>query len=58
MQITVDRPITSKNSYNTGADPENSEKGGRAPHLPPPRMKTSIFRTCSIQHCGHIRDAK
>ena len=25
---------------------------------PPPRMKTSIFRTCSIQHCERIRDAK
>ena len=41
------------------ADPENSERGGRVPHPPPyPRMKTSLFRTCSIQHCGRIRDAK
>ena len=31
-----------------GADPENSERGGRDPHpLPPPRMKISLFRTCS-----------
>ena len=30
-----------------GADPENSERGGRDPHPPPPRMKTSFFRTRS-----------
>ena len=36
--------------------------GAESPTLglpsPVPRMKTSLFRTCSIQHCGRIRDAK
>ena len=38
----------------SGVDPENSERGGRVPHPPPPlpRMKTPLFRTCSIQHFG------
>ena len=38
-----------------------SERGGQDPHPPPspqPRMKTSLFMTCSIQHCACIRDAK
>ena len=35
----------------TGADPENSDRGS-----PPP--SNELFRTCSIQHCGHICDAK
>ena len=41
----------------SGADPENSERGSRVSH-PPLRMKTSLFRRCSTQHCGRIRDAK
>ena len=43
-----------------GADPENSERGGRVspPPPPPPRMKTSVLRRCSIQHCQRIREAK
>ena len=33
--------------------------GGRVPHPPPfPQMKTSLFRTCGIQHFGRIYDAK
>ena len=42
-----------------GADPENSEKGGRAPHPPPPppQNENFTFRTCSIQLCWCIRDA-
>ena len=39
-----------------GADPENSERGGRVPHTFS-RMKTVFFRRYSIQHCGRIRDA-
>ena len=38
-----------------------SERGGQDPHPPPspqPRMKTSLFMTCIIQHCACIRDAK
>ena len=28
------------------------------PLSPLPRIKTSLFRTCSLQHCERIRDAK
>ena len=30
----------------------------RGPSPPLPGMKTSLFRACSIQHCGRIRDVK
>ena len=42
--------IDVKSGTSTGADPENSERGGRVPYPPthpPPPVKTSLFKTCS-----------
>ena len=32
------------------------KEGAESPHSPPPsQMKTSLFRTCSLQHCGQSK---
>ena len=55
--LVTQSPLT---AHPTGADPENSKRGGRVPPTPypPSRMKTSVFGTCTIQQCERIRDAK